>query len=263
MQQIKLEDVIGSGPFIFKADEWKPGEKTVYVKNPKYKPRAEPPSGLAGGKVVKLDRVEWIWISDVQTQVAAIQNGEIDMIEAPGHDLLPLLATDKNINLLNSNPTGNQYTFRFNSTAKPFDNRQDPSRRVRRLRPGGFPQGHDRRSAVVQGLQGALRLRHAARQRRRHGRRAERQRRQGQAAPDRSRLRRHADRADAVDRPAGADQPRAGRQGADGAGRLQGRHGGRWTGRRWSPAAPRRTRRTRAAGMPSSPRGWRPTSSIR
>ncbi|MEA2807188.1 MAG: peptide/nickel transport system substrate-binding protein [Rhodospirillaceae bacterium] len=120
--QIKLEDVIGSGPFIFKADEWKPGEKTVYVKNPKYKPRSEPPSGLAGGKVVKLDRVEWLWISDVQTQVAAIQNGEIDMIEAPGHDLLPLLAADKNINLLNSNPTGNQYTFRFNSTAKPFDN---------------------------------------------------------------------------------------------------------------------------------------------
>src|SRR5882672_3241840 len=62
MQQIKLEDVVGSGPFMFKADEWKPGEKTVYVKNPKYKPRAEPASGLAGGKVVKLDKVEWVWI---------------------------------------------------------------------------------------------------------------------------------------------------------------------------------------------------------
>ena len=57
-----------------------------------------------------------------ESQIAALQNGEIDMIEAPGHDLLPLLAADKNINLLNSNPTGNQYTFRFNSTAKPFDN---------------------------------------------------------------------------------------------------------------------------------------------
>lgn len=120
--QIKAEDVIGSGPFIFKRDEWKPGEKTVYVKNPKYKPRSEAPSGLAGGKVVKVDRVEWLWISDVQTQVGAIQNGEIDMIESPGHDLLPLLAKDRNINLLNANPTGNQYTFRFNSTAKPFDN---------------------------------------------------------------------------------------------------------------------------------------------
>ena len=122
MQQIKIEDVIGSGPFVFKADEWKPGEKTVYVKNAKYKPRSEPPSGLAGGKVVKVDRVEWIAMPDAQTQVAAIQNGEIDMIESPGHDLLPLLASDKNIKLFNGNPLGNQYTFRFNSTAKPFDN---------------------------------------------------------------------------------------------------------------------------------------------
>src|SRR5882757_9456424 len=120
--QIKVEDVIGSGPFIFKADEWKPGEKLVFLKNTKYKPRAEPPSGLAGGKVVKVDRVEWIAMPDVQTQVAAIQNGEIDMIEAPGVDLLPLLAADKNIKLFSFNPLGNQYAFRFNTLFKPFDN---------------------------------------------------------------------------------------------------------------------------------------------
>ena len=29
----QLEDTTGSGPFIFKKDEWKPGEKTVYLKN--------------------------------------------------------------------------------------------------------------------------------------------------------------------------------------------------------------------------------------
>src|SRR5882757_3521123 len=46
----QITDATGSGPFIFKKDEWKPGEKAVYVKNPKYKPRNEPPSGLAGGK---------------------------------------------------------------------------------------------------------------------------------------------------------------------------------------------------------------------
>jgi peptide/nickel transport system substrate-binding protein len=122
MQQIKVEDVIGSGPFLFVASEWKPGEKIVYIKNPKYKPRAEPASGLAGGKVAKVDRVEWIWIPDVQTQVAAIQNGEIDMIESPGHDLLPLLSKDKNIKLFDGNPLGNQFVFRFNQLFKPFDN---------------------------------------------------------------------------------------------------------------------------------------------
>ena len=82
--QIKLEDVIGSGPFIFKADEWKPGEKMVYVKNTKYKPRSEPASGLAGGKVVKVDRVEWIAMpDDRRPRSPPCSNGEIDMIEAP------------------------------------------------------------------------------------------------------------------------------------------------------------------------------------
>ena len=114
----QIDSQMGSGPFIYVNAESKPGEKHVYVKNPKYKPRSEKPSGLAGGKVVKVDRVEWIAMPDVQTQVAAIQNGEIDMIEAPGHDLLPLLAKDKNIKLLNWNPTGNQYTFRFRSAER-------------------------------------------------------------------------------------------------------------------------------------------------
>jgi peptide/nickel transport system substrate-binding protein len=118
----QIADAIGSGPFIFKKDEWKPGEKVVYVKNPKYKPRNEPPSGLSGGKVVKLDRVEWLWIADMQTAVNALQNGEIDMIETPPHDLLPVLSKDKNIKLYSANPLGNQYTFRFNTLHKPFDN---------------------------------------------------------------------------------------------------------------------------------------------
>ena len=118
----QITEAIGSGPFIFKKDEWKPGEKAVYVKNTKYKPRAEPPSGFAGGKVVKVDRVEWIWIADPQTQVNALLNGEIDFIEAPPHDLIPLLVKDTNIKTLVVAPMGRQYAFRFNVLHKPFDN---------------------------------------------------------------------------------------------------------------------------------------------
>src|SRR5437763_9504243 len=58
--QKQITDYTGSGPFIFKADEWRAGEMPAYLKNPKYRPRAEPASGLAGGKVAKVDRVEWI-----------------------------------------------------------------------------------------------------------------------------------------------------------------------------------------------------------
>jgi peptide/nickel transport system substrate-binding protein len=118
----QISDFTGSGPFMFRKDEWKPGDKVVYVKFAGYKPRNEPPSGLAGGKVAKVDRVEWISIADQQTQVNALLNGEIDAIEYPSHDLLPVLAQDPNIKLIDWNPLGNQYAFRFNTLAKPFDN---------------------------------------------------------------------------------------------------------------------------------------------
>lgn len=118
----QISEFVGSGPFVFKRDEWKPGDKTVYVKFDKYVPRSEPPSGLAGGKVAKVDRVEWRAISDHQQAMNALLAGEIDLIEAPTHDLLPLAKGDANVQLFNWNPLGNQYTFRPNWLHKPFDN---------------------------------------------------------------------------------------------------------------------------------------------
>ncbi len=91
----QITDSTGSGPFIFKKDEWRAGEKAVYVKNTKYKPRNEPASGLAGGKVAKVDRVEWLTLPDTQTQVNALINGEVDLVEIVPPDLLPLLAKER------------------------------------------------------------------------------------------------------------------------------------------------------------------------
>src|ERR1044072_8103178 len=118
----QIEDATGSGPFIFVKDEWRPGEKAVYVKNFHYRPRSEPPSGLAGGKIAKVDRVEWVAMFDQQTAVNALIKGEIDMIEAPRHDLFTVLEADKNVRLVNLNKWGNQYVFRFNQLHRPFDN---------------------------------------------------------------------------------------------------------------------------------------------
>jgi len=87
-------ETTGSGPFIYKKDESKPGEKVVYIKNPKYKPRTEPASGTAGGKVVKVDRVEWIIIKDSQTAVNALIAGEVDLIEQPAYELYPVLESN-------------------------------------------------------------------------------------------------------------------------------------------------------------------------
>src|SRR5262245_5052730 len=51
---------IGSGPFKFARAEFQPNVKSVYEKNTDYVPRKEPPSWMAGGKVVKVDRVEFV-----------------------------------------------------------------------------------------------------------------------------------------------------------------------------------------------------------
>ncbi|MDX2205633.1 MAG: ABC transporter substrate-binding protein [Hyphomicrobiaceae bacterium] len=117
----QISEFIGSGPFVLKLDEWKPGDKTVFVKFDKYKPRSEAASGFAGGKVAKVDRIEWRAISDHQQSVNALLSGEIDFIEAPPHDLLPLLKADSNIKLITVNTQGSQYVLRPNWTAKPFD----------------------------------------------------------------------------------------------------------------------------------------------
>ncbi|HRJ68939.1 MAG TPA: ABC transporter substrate-binding protein [Beijerinckiaceae bacterium] len=118
----QIEDFTGSGPFVFKKDEWKPGDKTVYVKFDKYKPRSEPASGLSGGKVAKVDRVEWRAISDQQQAVNALTKGEIDFIEQPSHDLLGGLKKDANVQIIESPQLKGQYTFRPNHLQKPFDN---------------------------------------------------------------------------------------------------------------------------------------------
>jgi peptide/nickel transport system substrate-binding protein len=118
----QIEDFTGSGPFVFLKDEWKPGDKTVYAKFDKYKPRSEPVSGMAGGKVVKVDRVEWRAISDAQQAVNALSKGEIDFVEQPSHDLLGTLKKDPNVSVIISPPLKGQYVFRPNHIHKPFDN---------------------------------------------------------------------------------------------------------------------------------------------
>jgi peptide/nickel transport system substrate-binding protein len=119
----QITDAIGSGPYIFKADEFKPGDKAVYVKNQKYRPRKETPSGTAGGKHVYVDRVEWnLALRDAQSQVNALANAEVDVIERPAFESYEQLRQIKNVTLVTKDPLGFQYMCRFNHLHPPFNN---------------------------------------------------------------------------------------------------------------------------------------------
>src|SRR5437868_3413426 len=119
-QQIKEQ--IGSGPFKFVTAEFQPGVKAVYEKNKDYVPRKEPPSWASGGKVVKVDRVEWITMADAQTAVNALQSGDIDFMENPSFDILPVLGGNKEIHVEPLDKLGFQTVGRMNFLYPPFDN---------------------------------------------------------------------------------------------------------------------------------------------
>jgi len=117
----QVKEQIGSGPYKFVAEEYKPGEKVVYAKNEKYKPRAEPPSGTAGGKNVYVDRVEWVIIRDPQTQFNALVAGEVDMVEQPTFEQYATLKATPGIQIVDAQPAGLQFIFRFNHLHAPFN----------------------------------------------------------------------------------------------------------------------------------------------
>ena len=118
----QITEVIGSGPFKFVKDEFQPGNKVVYVKNTDYVPRKEPPSWAAGGKVVKVDRVEWVYIPDPATAAAAITAGEVDMWQQLPPDLVPVLQRSPDVVVQNVDPLGSHGILRFNHLQPPFDN---------------------------------------------------------------------------------------------------------------------------------------------
>ena len=84
-------EAIGSGPFRWVANEFVSGSRAVFVKNDKYVPRPEKVEYGWGGYHVKLDRVEWRIMPDPATAAAALTTGEVDWVELPLPDLLPML----------------------------------------------------------------------------------------------------------------------------------------------------------------------------
>lgn len=120
--QIKVEDLVGSGPFRFKADEFVSGSRVVYERNADYLPRQEPPGHMAGGKVVHFDRVEWHIIPDSAAASGALQNGEVDWWENPIPDLLPVLRRHRQVVVEQIEPLGNIGIIRMNHLHPPFNN---------------------------------------------------------------------------------------------------------------------------------------------
>jgi peptide/nickel transport system substrate-binding protein len=117
----QVPEHIGSGPFTYDPKEWVPGSKIVLRKNAKYVARSEPSSWSAGSKAVFVDRVEWNYIPDPSTATNALVAGEVDMLETPTHDMIPVLKRNANVTIQRGDPLGNVGTLRPNHLHPPFN----------------------------------------------------------------------------------------------------------------------------------------------
>ncbi|MBV8427716.1 MAG: ABC transporter substrate-binding protein [Hyphomicrobiales bacterium] len=119
---LPVKEVVGSGPFRFVASEREPGARIVYERHAPYVPRASGEIGFSSGpKLAKVERVEWTIVPDPATAVAALQRGEVDWIEAPIPDLMPVLARDPNVAIKVADQVGIMPVLRFNCLNPPFD----------------------------------------------------------------------------------------------------------------------------------------------
>ncbi|MFC3125442.1 ABC transporter substrate-binding protein [Pseudoroseomonas globiformis] len=117
----QIRTVIGSGPFMFVPEAFRAGDRALYRRFPGYVPRSEPADGYAGGKVAKIDEVEWKYLPDSSTATQALQTGEVDLLESFPADLQPLLEGRQDIKLQVLNSAGLIGTIRPNTAHPPFN----------------------------------------------------------------------------------------------------------------------------------------------
>ena len=118
-----IKEMIGSGPFRFKADERVAGVLAVYERFADYQPReGGTPDWLAGPKIAYFGRIEWKVMPDASTRAAALQNAELDWWGVITPDLGPLLRRDSHIRLVVADSLGHMLTMMMNHLQPPFSN---------------------------------------------------------------------------------------------------------------------------------------------
>jgi peptide/nickel transport system substrate-binding protein len=118
-----VPEMVGSGPYRFVQAEFNAGERATYERFADYIPRDDGKiSYTAGPKVTHFDRVEWRSVGDEATAAAALTQGEIDWLESPSADQVPLLARNPGVTVEIREASGSIAILRFNHLHPPFDN---------------------------------------------------------------------------------------------------------------------------------------------
>lgn len=117
-----VTEAIGSGPYRFLKEEWVSGSHAAWARFDGYVPRREAVSGIAGGRIPAIARIEWSIVGDPSTAMAALKAGEQDYWDLPPADLIPALQADPDIRVDVRLQTGVYLMLQFNHLQPPFNN---------------------------------------------------------------------------------------------------------------------------------------------
>ncbi|TAJ46730.1 MAG: ABC transporter substrate-binding protein [Herbiconiux sp.] len=110
------EAPIGTGPFVF--SEWVKQDHVTLTRNEAYN---SAPAGAAHSGPAYLDTIEWRFIPDTATRFAALQSGQVDVIDEMQPDNVVAAASSDQFDVLTGALPGASIRLELNSGYAPFD----------------------------------------------------------------------------------------------------------------------------------------------
>ena len=115
---VDMEHIVGSGPYT--VEEIVPEERVVLRRFDDYSQPGGEPSFLAGNRNAPIETIEVVVIEDDATRVAALEAGDVDLIQAVPLDDASRVEANPNTDITVSSP-GYRVYYKFNVTRPPFD----------------------------------------------------------------------------------------------------------------------------------------------
>lgn len=112
------DNYIGTGPY--EVEEVAVGEYYILTKNDDYQPNPEAEGGFLAERESYIDELEIRVIEEDAARVAALQAGDVDLIQSVPLDDYEILQDDPDVEALPTSP-GYRVYYKFNTTQEPFD----------------------------------------------------------------------------------------------------------------------------------------------
>ncbi|MDF2443694.1 MAG: peptide/nickel transport system substrate-binding protein, partial [Subtercola sp.] len=107
---------VGTGPFI--VESWAKQDSVTLVKNPNY---TTPPPGSSHTGAAYLDTIVWKFIPDATARFAALQSGQVDVIDTLQPENAVVAQSDPSLSVQIASRPGDPVAIELNSGRAPFD----------------------------------------------------------------------------------------------------------------------------------------------